>query len=696
MRYFNNLLDLINNSDLMKYFPKLGLSDIIEICILTIIVYYIVKSLRNTRAWVMMKGVAFILAFYLLAQLSDMKMTVLLFQNIILFIAIAVIVVIQPELRRLIETLGTKHIDFKKLILGYFKKENKVLYSNISDKSIQNIVSACESMSKVCTGALIVIEGKIPLTEFIDSGIQLNADITSQLLINIFEKNTPLHDGAIIIRKDKIIAATCYLPLSDNKKINKKLGTRHRAGIGITEVTDSIAITVSEETGSISIAYDGNIKHNISKDKLISELNRIQKETQKTHEVSKKDRLNHNLTMKIASLLGVFTAWVIVISQSNPVISKEFYGIPVNYINTEAVTDTGVTFSVIDSNTVDVTVTDRKDIVDSITSNDLTVYADFSKLSYVNAVPLYVESNRFISPEYELSEQSIRIILEEVVTSEVGVEINNQGTLDESLYISDITLNTDTVLISGAKTLINTIDKVVVNLNLSSLKENGKVEMKPKVYDKNGAEIPESKIKLDYNIIEADISLYNTKLVKLNVNTNILDSRLSSLVEDISCDKTEIYIAGNPEEIENIEEINIDIPIDVEIHEVVNRQFIKNIVIQSYIKDNVILVEDNSKANITVNFKEFYTKTFDIKDSDIELVNVKDNLDIASIRLDFNNIEVLGYSNNLKEMDIENLDLMIDMSKATIGENEMTIITEVPNIEMLNTYKAIVVVEKAR
>lgn len=696
MRYINELLNFINSSTIMKYFPKLGLSDITEIIILTIAVYYIIKSLRNTRAWVLMKGVAFILAFYFVAEISDLKMTVLLFQNIILFIAIAVIVVIQPELRRLIETLGTKRIDFKKLILGYFKRSSQVIESSLSDKSIQQIASACESMSKVCTGALIVIEGKIPLTEYIDSGIQLNADITSQLLLNIFEKNTPLHDGAIIIRKDKIIAATCYLPLSDNKKINKELGTRHRAGIGITEATDSIAITVSEETGSMSIAYNGNIKHNITTEKLLSELNSIQKETQIIHEISNKTRLVNNLSLKIISFITVFITWMIVISQSNPVISKEFYDIPIKYVNTEAVTDTGVTYNVIDDTYVDVVVTDRKDVVDEIKASEFEVIADFSKLSYVNAVPLEITSQKYLSTEFSLSEQCIRVLLEEIVTSEFDIEINKIGQLDNGLYISDIELSADTILISGAKTLINTIDKVVIDLDLSKLNNTKEYSLKPTVYDRNGVVIDENKIKLNHYLIDANVNLYNTKKIKLNVNTVFTDDKLEALVKNVEVDTTEIYIAGEAAELNKINELTINVPIDIGIHEIVNKQFIKNIPLQSYISDDINLVDFDIKTNITINFEDFYISELELTTEHLDVVNLKDTYVIDSIRLSNQTLEIISYSNSIKDLTVEDLELFIDMSEATIGENRIKIDLKSDGIDLLKDCEAIVVIKKER
>lgn len=152
------------------------------------------------------------------------------------------------------EELGKKNVVFKLLKVG-----NNIEDERLSDKSIEEIIRATLEMAKVKTGALIVIARDHDLSQYSETGIKIGAKITSQLLINIFEKNTPLHDGAVIMENDKVVSATCYLPLSDSVSLSKELGTRHRAGLGISEVTDSIVIIVSEETGSISIARDGQL-----------------------------------------------------------------------------------------------------------------------------------------------------------------------------------------------------------------------------------------------------------------------------------------------------------------------------------------------------------------------------------------------------------------------------------------------------
>ena len=167
---------------------------------------------------------------------------------------IAIVIIFQPELRRALEELGKKNVFFK-----LFKLGNNLENERFSDKTIEEITRATLEMAKVKTGALMVISRDHDLSQYIETGIRLDARITSQLIVNIFEKNTPLHDGAVVIEGDRITAATCYLPLSDSISLSKDLGTRHRAGLGISEVSDCIVVIVSEETGSISIAKEGKL-----------------------------------------------------------------------------------------------------------------------------------------------------------------------------------------------------------------------------------------------------------------------------------------------------------------------------------------------------------------------------------------------------------------------------------------------------
>jgi diadenylate cyclase len=190
-----------------------------------------------------------------------------------LIIAITTLVVIfQPELRKVLESLGEREILNRTFLFG----PNRNTTQLFSDKTANELVRASLEMAADRTGALIVIEQNENLREFERTGIEVDALVTSQLLINIFEHNTPLHDGAVIIRGDRVTAATCYLPLSDNMNLSKDLGTRHRAGVGVSEVTDSLTIIVSEETGYISLAYKGRLDRNVSQKQLRDRLTQLQ------------------------------------------------------------------------------------------------------------------------------------------------------------------------------------------------------------------------------------------------------------------------------------------------------------------------------------------------------------------------------------------------------------------------------------
>ena len=188
----------------------------------------------------------------------------------------AVIVIFQPELRKVVEQLGQKKIISTILPFDMGGKEVK---ERFTDKTINELIKACFDMGEVKTGALIVIEQKNLLDEYIRTGINIDAVLSSQLLINIFEHNTPLHDGAVVMRGNRIVAATCYLPLSDNMELSKQLGTRHRAGVGISEVTDSVTIIVSEETGQVSVARDGKLVRNVTSAQLRKILELAQNKT---------------------------------------------------------------------------------------------------------------------------------------------------------------------------------------------------------------------------------------------------------------------------------------------------------------------------------------------------------------------------------------------------------------------------------
>ena len=259
----------------LMYFQLIDVWDVIEIIVLSVIVYYMMVFIRDTRAWALLKGVFLIIVFLLLAMIFHMDTILWLAKSAFQLAAIGLIVILQPELRKALEELGKKNFISTVLPFELNRQESGLF----SDQTIREIVRGCVSMGKVKTGALIVVGQNDPLTEYEKTGIEVDGIVTNQLLINIFEKNTPLHDGAVIVRGDRVTYATCYLPLSDNMELSKELGTRHRAGVGISEVTDSMTVIVSEETGKISVAYQGTLARGLSAAELEEKLRSIQNKT---------------------------------------------------------------------------------------------------------------------------------------------------------------------------------------------------------------------------------------------------------------------------------------------------------------------------------------------------------------------------------------------------------------------------------
>lgn len=252
--------------------PSITPTDIVEIAIIAFFIYQILVWVKNSKAWFLVKGIAVILVFVAIAVVTEMHTILYIFKSVLSIAVVAVVIVFQPELRRALEQLGRKN--YLSAIFSF--DSGKSATERFSDKTVNEIVKASYDMAKVKTGALIVIERELSLAEYERTGIEVDALVSNQLLINIFEHNTPLHDGAVLIRGNRIVSATCYLPLSDNMELSKELGTRHRAGVGISENTDSFTIIVSEETGRVSVASAGKLYVNLEPDELRGMLTKAQ------------------------------------------------------------------------------------------------------------------------------------------------------------------------------------------------------------------------------------------------------------------------------------------------------------------------------------------------------------------------------------------------------------------------------------
>ena len=271
------MTDVLDNINAFLYdnftltIPTPHVIDVIEIIIIAFFIYEILLWIKNSRAYMLLRGIVVIVLFFVVAGLLQMNTILWLGEKHLSVGIVALVVVFQPELRSALEQLGRRNL-FQALAKGFSRNVGE----RFSDHTLNDLVKACYDMGAVKTGALIVIEMETGLSEYERTGIPIDAILSRQLLINIFEKNTPLHDGAVLVRGDRVVSATCYLPLSDNLEISKDLGTRHRAALGISEVSDAVTIVVSEETGQVSVTQGGKLRHGITSEQLTKLLRSIQ------------------------------------------------------------------------------------------------------------------------------------------------------------------------------------------------------------------------------------------------------------------------------------------------------------------------------------------------------------------------------------------------------------------------------------
>ena len=241
--------------------PPIGPSDIIDILVVSLIVFQILMLVRRTRAVQLVIGLGVLFAAYAVSQWLQLYTLQWLLSRVSLLVPIALLILFQPELRRMLEQLGRGGVSLLGLHFAGLDREARI-------RLVNDVARAARILGSRKIGALIVLERRVGLADFIETGIRIDGVATVQLLINIFFPNTPLHDGAVIIRGDRVAAAGCLLPLTGRPGLSRALGTRHRAAMGVTEETDAVAVVVSEETGSLSLAREGRISRGLTEEEL--------------------------------------------------------------------------------------------------------------------------------------------------------------------------------------------------------------------------------------------------------------------------------------------------------------------------------------------------------------------------------------------------------------------------------------------
>ena len=668
--------------------PKITMTDVVEILIITFLFYYMLVWIKNTRAWVLLKGIMVILLFVLVAAVFQMNTIIWIAKNTLSVAITAIVIIFQPEIRKALENLGQKNFLTSFFTFDFSKGE----IAKFTDKTINELVKACYEMGKVKTGALIVIEDEIVLSEYERTGIAVDGILTSQLLINIFEKNTPLHDGAVIVRGDRVVSATCYLPLTDSLSISKDLGTRHRAAVGISEVSDSLTIVVSEETGKVSIAMGGELYRNVDAEFLKNKLSFIQHREKKVSKIelwrrmlkNLAKKLTNNLGLKVLAVLFAIALWIVVVNIDDPVKPAQ-YTISVTQDNMDYLTSNGKYSETLGGkNTVTFTASAKRSILEKLSNTDFTAVADMEKIEYVEGdgvcrVPITITCSKYNSNTVTISskQQYLDVTVEDLGNVQKKITASTEGTVMDGCALGDVSIVTSNLLkISGPSSVTSQISTVVATINVDGMSSDVTDTVVPVLYDADGNEIDASKLKMNINTVTITAQILNTKDVDLSFQTKGTVASGYTLKE-ITYSPKKVRIKGETDVLNKVAKITI--PDDVLDMSGATEDVETTVDITSYLPDGTSLVlAADAKVEVKVKVEPITTKTFEVDASAFTLENIPDATK-AKITEDTIQVEVTGAESDIKKLSADDITGTVNLQGYGNGEHNIAADIDVDN-----------------
>ena len=632
-----NFITMVMNS-----LKSMSFTAIIDILVVAFIFYKGYMLIKETRAEQLLKGIAFIIILIPISAILNLSMLYFILSKTLTIGIISVVIIFQPEIRRALEHLGRSAFEDKH---GFVDKEQRNIYVN-------EIVNAVSNLADSKTGALIAIEQGTGLGEIISSGTIIEAKITSNLLENIFVVNTPLHDGATIIGKDKILAAGCVLPLTNNKEINKKLGTRHRAGIGLSEISDALVIIVSEETGIISLAINGRLTRNYDKDRLRSILLKIMDHRE---EKNVKTAGKQKVIVQLVCILLSLCLWIYVTNIKNPIKSYELKNVPVEILNSNSLQDSGLALVPNQNFYVNLKIEGNTQDLFNVDKDSFKIIVDLSE--YVlkkgeNKVAVNIKESPSSITIKNSNGLTISVNTEEYATNEVPVKSEINITSKSSYYVATPVFSPKTVVVSGPKSLVKKVTKVVAQGEESNASKTIVKDFIISPVDENDNEV--IGVKLSEKWVEGTIEINEGKVVPIKINTTgTLKDGLT--LKSISGDIAEVGITGPEDVLRNISEIGTE---EINLSEIKDST---NIEVALGIPDKISIYNGKSSINVNISIDKAKTKDFTIAYS---IVGAADGLTITP---DSNKVTITVSANSdvLDSLTEENFNAQLDVSQYT-------------------------------
>ena len=618
---------------------------VVDILVVAFIFYKGYMLIKETRAEQLLKGILLILILIPVSYILKLDILYFILSKTITIGVIAVIIIFQPEIRRGLEHIGRSTFDDFHII----QNDEEI------EKVITNICEAVENMAKTKTGALIAIEQGTGLGDIVSTGIKMDSLVSRELIENIFVKNTPLHDGATIIKNDRILASACVLPLTNNNNISKQLGTRHRAAIGLSEASDALIIIVSEETGAISLAIKGRLTRNFDGDKLKSILLKIVKEK--------------NLMVKLVCLLLSFGLWIYISNIENPIKQYTITNIPVQIVNLDVLKEDNLTLAPDQNFTISLTIQGTSTNIYSINKSQFTVVANLSNYTLKsgdNSIPVEITNSPNNVNIKNNGVLRINIKLENITEKTMPVKSELNVTTSNSTYVKNISFSTNQITVSGPEETVNEVSKLVVRGNVTANNSTTTASFPVVAVDSSGNVVND--VVLSTNNVQTTITVEKGKLVPIKVQTTG-ELRAGLTLENIIANPNTIKILGSESVLDSTDEI-LSEPINLN-SITGNETIITNLIVPRNItllpNENEINVDvkvsgaDENNSENVINGNTETTKTFEIP------ITIEGNLSGYTANLSSNTVTVVlkGAKKELDNLQASNLSCKIDISKLT-------------------------------
>lgn len=665
------ILSVLEN--IKGYLPLIRLADLLDVAIVAYLVYKLLSLVKSTRAANILKGVAIFLAALWLSSKLNLRVVNYILSHMVEWGVLALIIVFQPEIRRILEQLGSKNIRLLRTLAP--EKELPEL-----ERAIDQTVLACTEMSRTRTGVLIVFERKILLDDVVRSGTTLDASVSSELLKNIFFVKAPMHDGAVIIRNGRILGAGCMLPLSKNVNLSRDLGMRHRAGIGMSENSDAVVVIVSEETGSISVAIGGMLKRHLQAETLSqllhNELMPQQEETDKVRfplrellrarrkgrRKMKKNDASRKALRIIGSILVAIALWIYVDTVTSPEVTLKVKNVPVEFSGEDTtLADRGLMLLSGYDTTVDLVIKGPRNELRKLDRSKIRIVANTSNIKEAGSQTLTYE---VVFPDNirrgkltvdSASIYSITVTVGELDSKEVPIQCEIVGSVADGYMAGELTLDPEVLLLRGQRDDLLNVSYAKVRLDITGADKTVVQALEFELYDHNDVKIENSAIRSSEKLIGATMPVWTVKEVPLRVNF-VEDVGATMETVDYTISPATVKLVGEKARLDEIDSIVLD---TLYVQDLEDSQSLTYTI---PVPEDVTIADGVDTATVTVVVRGVTERTLTVSRFTFE--NVPEGM-TATAETESLNVRLRGLTAEVNALTAENVHIVADLSGLT-------------------------------